>query len=174
MSRPRKCNCGSCKLCKNRKYDKQRASNPERRAYKTEYQREYMQRRRADDPALQEYGRQNARAWYHKDGNASISRARDLKRKYGLSPDDVEQRIAEQGGCCALCGMPFDETERLKPVVDHDPRLGNRREAVRGILHQECNRQLGYIERWRARLPEALEYADKAILGVKNTSSETC
>lgn len=161
MSRPRKCDCGTCKLCKNREYDKRRQNDPARKAYKTDYQRGYMRERR-QDPAVREFDRKIARNWYRVQGNAAVVRARDLKRLYGRTPEDVDRMIEEQQGCCSACGEPFEDTHARKPVVDHDARLGNCREAVRGMLHQECNRTLGYIEACRARLPELLEYADSA------------
>lgn len=88
------------------------AENPERRAaYQAEY-RNRPERKRA---------------------------MRDLyyRRTYGLSADDVDRLLAEQGGGCAICQA---RPERLASMhVDHDHQTGR----VRGLLCIDCNQGLG-------------------------------
>ena len=71
----------------------------------------------------------------------SKSRARKshLLRKYGLSPEDVDGMLRDQGGCCAICSLPFDGKT---PHVDHDHTTG----IVRGLLCARCNVWLGRYE----------------------------
>lgn len=59
-----------------------------------------------------------------------------MKSQYGLTPGDVTRMTAEQGGKCLIC-----ELER-KLVVDHDHKTGK----VRGLLCNQCNRGIGYLQ----------------------------
>lgn len=59
-------------------------------------------------------------------------RRRLLKQRYGLTPEAVEQMMADQGGACGLCERPL---EGNRPCVDHDHNTG----AVRSILCHRCN-----------------------------------
>jgi hypothetical protein len=87
------------------------------------------------------------------------SRTYHLKRRYGITAEDAEAMLAEQGGVCAICSvMPAEH-------VDHDHATG----AVRQLLCFNCNGGLGqfkddpdvlraaadYVERHRERPAEA-------------------
>jgi hypothetical protein len=56
-----------------------------------------------------------------------------LKRRYGISADEFDELVRQQGGVCAICGRPDPEH------VDHDHVTGE----VRGILCFNCNGGLG-------------------------------
>lgn len=56
-----------------------------------------------------------------------------------------ESTLAEQGGNCALCGLPIRPTDPA--VGDHDHGTGQ----MRGVLHRSCNALLGNIENNRKR-----------------------
>ena len=61
--------------------------------------------------------------------------------RYGLSEEQYQKLLTLQNHCCAMCWEPFT---RLKyPVVDHDHKT----DEVRGLLHQACNRALGFFEK---------------------------
>lgn len=80
------------------------------------------------------------RQWRRKNPEAASQgdqRAR-LKRKYGVTPEQVEQMRAAQRGCCAICGR---QTSRL--FVDHCHTRGH----VRALLCQTCNTFLGWYEK---------------------------
>ena len=87
-----------------------------------------------------------------------------LRREYGITLDEYNQKHREQAGRCAVCRKP--EAVRVsatgKPYrlsVDHDHATG----AVRGLLCRRCNTLVwalednhttldavrGYIERWQ-------------------------
>lgn len=80
-------------------------------------------------------------------------RARQLLRKYGITLEQYDILLEEQGGVCALCGQPetaFEATTRegIQPklkrlAVDHDHDTGE----VRGLLCLLCNTRLGYFEK---------------------------
>ena len=61
-----------------------------------------------------------------------------LRKQYGISPEQYEQMLADQGGKCATCRRE-DPKKRL--AVDHDHETGE----VRGLLCGPCNRFLGWI-----------------------------
>jgi hypothetical protein len=70
-------------------------------------------------------------------------RAMNLK-KYGLTPEMYDTKLADQGGVCAACGL----AERAKNqhgivslAVDHDHDTGQ----IRGLLCMACNRALGML-----------------------------
>lgn len=50
-----------------------------------------------------------------------------------------ERTLAEQGGVCALCGLPLKSEDA---VADHNHKHG----WMRGVLHRGCNSLLGKIE----------------------------
>jgi len=104
-----------------------RAANPER----------YLetQRRAKQSPK----GRRRERAGY-------------LKRKYGITLEQYDELLAEQGGGCGICGrLPRDD---ISLHVDHDHLTG----AIRGLLCFRCNNALGDFEDDYERLSAAVRY----------------
>ncbi|WP_189050355.1 endonuclease VII domain-containing protein [Micromonospora sonchi] len=71
-----------------------------------------------------------------------------LRRRYGIGQTEVDELLAEQGGVCAVCGVPDPEH------VDHDHRTG----WVRGILCFNCNGGLGQFRDSPTRLARAITY----------------
>lgn len=67
-------------------------------------------------------------------------------RKHGLSVDDVNAMLSEQGGVCAICRQPPADGQRL--CVDHDhtccPGQRSCGRCVRGLICQNCNKMLGF------------------------------
>src|SRR4051812_13765810 len=64
------------------------------------------------------------------------ARTYHLKRRYGISADDADMMLAEQGGLCAICGIAPAEH------VDHDHETG----LVRQLLCFNCNGGLGQFK----------------------------
>lgn len=70
-----------------------------------------------------------------------------VKFKYGLTRDQFDKMNADQGGVCAICGLP--PTVQHKPgqtapprlAIDHDHLTGK----VRGLLCVTCNLAIGYL-----------------------------
>lgn len=73
-----------------------------------------------------------------------------LLRTFGITIDEADSLLAEQGGLCAICREPIGR----EPHVDHDHRTG----AVRGILCFSCNVGLGVFGDDPARLLAAVQY----------------
>jgi hypothetical protein len=80
---------------------------------------------------------------------AAWSRKARLK-KFGLTEEDYQRILAEQGGVCAICSGPPD-TRWKTLAVDHDHVT----RKVRGLLCMVCNTMLG---RFEARQKEIMEY----------------
>lgn len=112
---------------------------------------------------------QGARKW--RLANATKKKASDnrtrIKRRYGLTVDEVEQMRISQSGACAICGRGD-----LQLAVDHCHETGN----VRGLLCLPCNGSLGWIERLKRKessewFSAALSYLEKAS-AEKNTKTQ--
>jgi hypothetical protein len=58
-----------------------------------------------------------------------------ILKKYGLTPDDVALKWAEQNGECPICGVDLT-TKRW--VIDHDHKT----DVFRGILDAWCNHRI--------------------------------
>lgn len=76
-----------------------------------------------------------------------------LKRDYGISIEQYEDLLREQGGVCAL--KHHDNIKRL--VVDHCHETGK----VRGILCYDCNRLMSLLDN-EDRYKAALEYKKRS------------
>jgi hypothetical protein len=66
-----------------------------------------------------------------------------LYSTYGITEQEYDRLLAEQGGTCAVCHGP--QIERNGSVyfhVDHNHTTG----AVRGLVCILCNRQLSWLE----------------------------
>lgn len=101
--------------------------------------------------------------------DANLDRARDthLRREYGITLDEYEALLSDQGGVCAICGDPPYVPEADRPrrqgrptrailAVDHDHDTGR----VRGLLCIPCNRGLGFLRDNPKILRSAFEYLE--------------
>ncbi len=87
-----------------------------------------------------------------KHGRPPRKPAWNLKTRYGLTPDDVDRMLTDQGGVCAIC-----QGEMKRQCVDHDHATGK----VRGLLCHRCNIGLPYVERADYR-SAALAYLERS------------
>lgn len=76
----------------------------------------------------------------------------NIRARYGLTPQEVDKMLENQGGKCAIC-----ETKLDKYRIDHDHNNG----MVRGLLCHRCNLLIAGIENENF-LTKALKY-----LGIK-------
>lgn len=81
----------------------------------------------------------------------SYCRKQDLKKKYGITPEQYDYLLGSQGGVCAICSAP---PQGKALAVDHDHRTGR----VRGILCQLCNQALGHMRDDVSLLERAIQY----------------
>ena len=73
--------------------------------------------------------------------NYDESRKRKLKDNFNITPDEYNQMLQNQNGCCAICGKHFSEFDKSL-AVDHNHINGENR----GLLCFKCNILLGYAE----------------------------
>lgn len=70
-------------------------------------------------------------------------RNHNLKIAYGVTAEEFDQKLAEQGGRCAICGTTDTSRSRHgRFTVDHDHASGD----VRGILCGPCNMAIGLLQ----------------------------
>ncbi|MDZ4827914.1 MAG: endonuclease domain-containing protein [Actinomycetota bacterium] len=93
---------------------------------------------------------------YAESGKKKVAdRKSHLKRNYGITVEDYDRMLAEQGGGCAICAKaPRDD---IALHVDHDHQTG----VVRGLLCFTCNNALGDLNDDPERLYKAVTYLDR-------------
>lgn len=72
-------------------------------------------------------------------------------RRYGISPKEYEQRLASQGGGCAVC------LSTVRLCIDHDHATG----VIRGILCDNCNVALGRLGDDPERIGRLAAYVER-------------
>lgn len=119
-----------CKECNENQKKKWRTENPDK--YKKASKKHYNE---------------------NKDRYAAINRKNNLKRWYGLKPEDVEELLKKQNHTCAICGKHESEFKKILEI-DHDHKTGK----VRGMLCHKCNKMLGLIDDSIDILKKSIEY----------------
>jgi hypothetical protein len=68
----------------------------------------------------------------------------ELKRRYGITPEQYYELFEKQGGVCGICGTKSTDAnkEDTKLCVDHCHETGR----VRGLLCRKCNLALQVVE----------------------------
>jgi hypothetical protein len=77
-----------------------------------------------------------------------------LKPKYGITKEDHDKMLYEQGNRCAICSCMFGEEVETVPHVDHDHVT----KKVRGLLCKACNTGLGQFKDNVTSLQRAVLY----------------
>lgn len=73
-------------------------------------------------------------------------RRASLKYNFGITIEQFDAMLAEQGGRCAMCSAEFSTGQWKTFAVDHDHATSR----VRGLLCFRCNIALGYYEKYGA------------------------
>jgi len=155
-------------------YQKQRLLNdPEyrerTRAYNNARQQEYFKdedNREARRKYKEEYLSDPVNAARQKEGykkHAATDKCRDtyLKRTFGITLEDYNRMIEEQGGGCAICGATGSKKNGEKQSLSVDHNHDN--DKVRGVLCHKCNVGLGHFLDDIDLLTKATEYLKKHI-----------
>ncbi len=122
--------------------------DPEKRkAYNQQYHKKYMQ---LEENQIKQ--QKNFRNWKYNNPEGYYLARRDveLKRKYGISLEEYNTILENQGNVCAICSNPETEIsyrrckkgQPLALAVDHNHATEN----IRGILCGKCNRMIGFLE----------------------------
>lgn len=80
---------------------------------------------------------------------------------FGATPESLAALASAQGNACAICKVPFDNTQ----VVDHNHITG----LVRGLLCNACNLGLGQFRDSSQLLVSAREYLEGRLVVQKRT-----
>jgi hypothetical protein len=73
--------------------------------------------------------------------------------RLGITEDEFNRMLEDQGGTCAFCRLPFEEGQRI--CADHDhgccemqpkARAKTCGKCIRGLLHHHCNAIVGTVE----------------------------
>lgn len=95
--------------------------------------------------------------WHRTKYTPEYGRKRNL-RKYHITPEEFDLKLAAQGFKCAICQKSAENLKSYrgdqKFGVDHDHITGKNR----GLLCQECNRALGLFHEDTLALQTAIEY----------------
>jgi hypothetical protein len=81
-------------------------------------------------------------------------RNRNLKTRHGITTADFDRILAEQGGRCAICGIPEPQAVMGRLHVDHCHCSGR----VRGLLCFSCNTGIGKLGDTSGAVYRAFEY----------------
>jgi hypothetical protein len=77
------------------------------------------------------------------DKDKATRRRCQLRLRYGITPEQYDFMLQEQGGVCKICKEEDKNGTRL--AVDHCHETG----AVRGLLCLACNNMLGQVEKYK-------------------------
>lgn len=80
-----------------------------------------------------------------------------MQQRYGITLEEYNAKLEEQGGVCAICEEECKTGGRLD--IDHSHLTGE----VRGLLCRRCNLRLGTYEllEWRMKADLYLEDWDR-------------
>ena len=122
--------CTRCKLC--------------RTAYTAKWRR-----------ANRDHVRAYSRNYYHTDPKRAneMNRKCNVRRKFGLPPEQYDVMLRNQNGCCAICGRHQSVLTRAL-AVDHDRETGQ----VRDLLCGSCNTGIGLFIHDPERIERAAAY----------------
>jgi hypothetical protein len=70
------------------------------------------------------------------------NRRYNLKKAYGITLEDYDRMLSDQGGKCAICGTDNPGSNETHFHVDHDHDT----RKVRGLLCERCNIGIGYFD----------------------------
>lgn len=86
------------------------------------------------DKKHREWRKVNKEKLYH------YSRKQNLRRKYGITPEQYEEMLTQQANSCAICKI--HESQYGTFAVDHCHKTGK----VRALLCGACNTALGLLK----------------------------
>jgi hypothetical protein len=88
----------------------------------------------------------------NRDRIAALTRKSALKQRYGITPDQYDAMMLNQGGCCAICKTASGTRRKL--CVDHCHQTGK----VRALLCDKCNSGIGAFKDDPALMIRAAEF----------------
>lgn len=92
-----------------------------------------------------------------KDRRSTYYRNSDLRRHFGMEPDQYHDLLDQQGGVCAICSQPETRKGRRYLAVDHCHTTGK----IRGLLCANCNCAIGHFKDSTEILNNAIKYLEQ-------------
>lgn len=117
------------------------AMSPEKKAALAKRHREYMRGWQARHPG---YSAAMSRRWVanNKERHSLVTRKNELRRRYGITPEERDAMNEKQGGKCAICGDVGGQGNAKRLDIEHSHATGK----VRGLVCRRCNLYLGVLE----------------------------
>lgn len=94
--------------------------------------------------------------WHKTDSGKLSSANTKLKRRFGISLEDYNKMLHDQGGKCLVCGST-ESFNGHKLAVDHDHTTGR----VRGLLCKACNSALGLLKEDITNMENLIKYVEE-------------
>jgi hypothetical protein len=119
-----------------------------RKEYKNKYYKTHHQQNKdyyiANKMAIRNY--QNEYNKNYRKTNKNYFKEYSLKYNFNLTLTERDLIFSQQGNCCALCGSLTPKSKR-DWCVDHDHKIVDKRNSIRGILCLKCNMNIiGMVE----------------------------
>ena len=152
----------TCAQCKETKPHEDFCKNKRMRDGRSSYCRKCShERERAWRLANPETVKRMFARWYHSESfqkrKGTYQRQSNLKRHYGLTPEQYDVMLAAQDGRCAICRR-VERAKRngrvVRLAVDHDHVTGQ----PRSLLCQSCNAGIGHFEESEPIMLAAIAY----------------
>ena len=83
------------------------------------------------------------------------SKKATLKNKFGMTLEQYDSLLIQQGERCAVCSTPRSELKR-DLSVDHNHHTGK----IRGLLCDNCNIALGHLKEDTERMINLIQYVE--------------
>jgi len=96
----------------------------------------------------------------HPDRVKNQERAQSLRTKFGITVEQYEAMLQEQGGSCVCGYIPINK--RLAVDHDHACCSGTKTcgKCIRGLLCSNCNTALGLLRESEERIMKLLKYME--------------
>lgn len=91
-----------------------------------------------------------------KENHRKASWKHQIKKNYGITPEEYYDMLDEQEGRCKMCNTHIDDLPIHNLYVDHCYTTGR----IRGLLCNSCNTGLGMFRDRQDLLLKAKEYLD--------------
>jgi hypothetical protein len=119
---------------------------------------EYWKNQKEHDDKLKESNKENVKEWRKNNKNKmeNYIRKNQLKKNYGITPEQYDELFIQQKGRCAICGRHQTEFKN-RLSIDHDHVTGK----VRALLCTNCNFILGNAKDDMTILLSAIKYLEK-------------
>ena len=95
----------------------------------------------------------------HRDELNRRSRERSIRYTFGITVEQYEKLLSDQGFKCAICkrDLPRSISNRNRKALDHDHKTGK----IRDFLCAPCNMAIGQMSESSQRLRAAADYLER-------------